>query len=417
MKNVPLILLSCFTFLFVSCSNEDDAPKETAVFAVPVIETLAAIRSNVSVTSARQTNSEGKIYVTEDYLFYIAKEEGVHVFDNQNPASPQNIAFINLEGVHDIAVKGNHLYADNFVDLLVFDISDINNIALEQTLENAVAFSVQYPSEEAQFYDYSISPQEGELVTGFRLETRERPDEDLFYDAMPGGAENTVGSGSPVGTAGSYAKFQINKNALYTVSDYDLKVFNIATPTAVFFDKSVYMNTWFGGGIFETLFRQGDYLFIGATNGMHVVNAEDEFNPYFLSGFSHATACDPVVVDGTTAYITVRGGSICGAIEDQVNVIDITDIANPALLSTYLLSQPYGLGIRNNILYVCSATEGLEVFDASNTSGLELKNSYDDAVKDVIPLESHLIAVGSNKIIQYNYGANFTLELISEINF
>jgi len=417
MKTLPLFLFSCLSLLFVSCSNEDDAQKETAVFAVPVIETLADIRNNVSVTSARQTNSYGKIYVTEDYLFYIAKEEGVHVFDNQNPASPQNIAFINLEGVHDIAVKGNHLYADNFVDLVVFDISDINNITMEQTLENAVTFSPEYPQEDAEFYAYEAYPQEGEIVTGFRLENRERPDEDLYYDAMPGGAENTIGNGGQVGTGGSYAKFQINKNALYTVSEYDLKVFNIASPTAIYFDKSVYMNTWFGGGIFETLFRQGDYLFIGATNGMHIVNALDEFNPYFMSGFSHATACDPVVVDGNTAYITVRGGSTCGAIQDQVNVIDITDIGNPTLLSTYLLSQPYGLGIRNNILYVCSATEGLEVFDASNTSGLLLKNSYADNVKDVIPLESHLITVGSNKIIQYRYGPDFTLEPISEINF
>jgi hypothetical protein len=177
------------------------------------------------------------------------------------------------------------------------------------------------------------------------------------------------------------------------------------------------MDQWFGGGEFETLFRQKDYLFVGSTSGMYVVDAADEFNPHFISGFSHATACDPVVVSGNTAYITVRGGSSCGAIEDQVNVIDVTDIANPALLSTTLLDHPYGLGIKDSILYVCCGTGGLKVYDASNSMNLILENSYDGHFTDVIPMSTHLIAVGSDKIIQYAYGNNFTLEPLSTVNF
>ena len=140
------------------------------------------------------------------------------------------------------------------------------------------------------------------------------------------------------------------------------------------------------------------------------------FFPYFVSGFSHATACDPVVVFANTAYITVRGGSTCGAIEDQVNVIDITNIENPTLISTYLLSDPRGLGIKDNVLYVC-ADGNLNVFNATNSAELTLQNTYSDGVQDVIALNSHLIAVGNNKIIQYNYGENHSLEQISVVNF
>ena len=105
--------------LFTASCDQDDDNAGLAKFAVPTVKSLAEIRSSVSVTSAQPTQSNGKIYVAENYLFYIAKESGVHVFDNTNPSSPQNIAFINLAGVHDIAVKGNYLFADNFVDLLV----------------------------------------------------------------------------------------------------------------------------------------------------------------------------------------------------------------------------------------------------------------------------------------------------------
>nr|MBP8158125.1 hypothetical protein [Flavobacterium sp.] len=203
---------------------------------------------------------------------------------------------------------------------------------------------------------------------------------------------------------------------LYTIDSYKLNVFNISDPINAFFDKEIYMTQWFGGGEFETLFIQKDFLFVGSTTGMYTVNAEDEFNPYFVSGFSHATACDPVVVYLNTAYITVRGGSSCGAIEDQINVIDVADIANPTLLSTYLLDEPYGLGIKNNVLYVGCGANGLKVFDAVNSASLTLENTYPGNVKDIIPLDSHLIVVGDNHIKQYNYGPNFTLTLISEIN-
>ena len=413
MKKIYLFIVFVISVLTVSCNKEDNT--ELAKFAVPTLKSLTQIRSDVSVTAAKQTNSDGKIYVTEDYLFYIAQESGVHVFNNANPSAPVNIAFINLEGVHDISVKGNYLFADNFVDLLVFDISDIQNITLVRTIQNTVAFFPEYP-EDAEFYDYTVNPTGDEIITGFTVEMKDRPEGQAI--ALAGDALATFESSNtaPIGIGGSYARFQINQDALYTIDSYKLNVFNIADPVNAFFDKEVYMTQWLGGGEFETLFIQKDILFIGSTNGMYTVDAEDEFNPYFVSGFSHATACDPVVVFGNTAYITVRGGSTCGAIEDQINVIDVTDIAAPTLLSTYLLDEPYGLGIKNSVLYVACGNNGLKIFNASNSANLTLENTYAGNVKDIIPLNSHLITVGDNHIKQYNYGPNYTLTLISEID-
>lgn len=402
--------------LFLSSCSSDDDSGEKALFAVPVVKSLTEIRDGITVSAARQTNSDGKIYVSEDYLFYIAKEQGVHIFNNQDPSAPVNISFINLEGVHDIAVKGNYLYADNFIDLVVFDISDINNITLVQTVANSIEFSPAFP-EDVAYYDYTIQPGNGEIIVGYKEEMRNVPDEryQTFYeDAM---AEATSGGANSVGTGGSYAKFQINDNALYTTDYYSLNVFNIAVPEQTVFNKKVYMDQWFGGGMFETLFKRKDFLFVGSTTGMFVVDATDEFNPVFISGFSHATACDPVVVNENLAYITVRGGTSCGAIEDQVNVIDISNINNPTLISTTLLNQPYGLGIKGNTLYVCCGSEGLKVFNATNSSILSLENTYTGNLTDVIPMDSHLIAVGPNKIEQYAYGDNFTLVPISTVSF
>lgn len=404
-----LLLFLFLGSIFTSCNND----YETALFAVPTYKSLAEIRSSIAIESARNTNSDGKIYVTENYLFYIGQDEGIHVFNNQDSSAPQNIAFIKIEGVHDIAVKGNYLFADNYIDLLVFDISDINTITLTQTLENVLNFSPIYPTD-AEFYDYNATANDGELLVGYNLEYKERPEYDDSIFMETDGLTNTSGSG--VGVGGSYAKFQIRNDALYTLDNWKLNIFNIAAPIQTYFDHYTYFDSWFGGD-FETLFIQKQYMFIGSTTGMHIVDIIDEFNPQYVSGFSHATACDPVVVNQNTAYITVRGSSTCGAIEDQINVIDISNISQPILSSTYLYDEPYGLGYHNNTLYVCSSTEGLSVFDTTDPNNLVLKQNYDLAVKDLIPLNSHLIAVGNQKIIQFSYEDNYQLEVISEVNF
>ncbi len=404
-------LIVLFCTLLLSCTKEENN-EEKVLFAVPKIQSLQDIRNAVKVTSPKNTSSNGKIYVTENLLFYISQEQGIHVFNNLNPLAPQNIAFIELQGVHDIAVKENYLYADNFVDLVVFDLSNINAITHVNTLQNVINFYPKIP-QEAVYYDYMVYPNEGEIITGFVLESKPIPENmNMASDALA----EAFNSSTSVGVGGSYARFQINNNALYTLENYKLNVFNILNPAEPFFDKDIYMNFWIGTGEFETLFKQKEFLFVGATTGMFVVDASDAFNPQFISGFSHATACDPVVVYGNTAYITVRGGNTCGAIEDQINIIDISDIYNPILLSAYLIDNPYGLGVFNNRLYVC-ANQSLHVFDATNANLIELKNTYLDEVYDVIPLNTHLIAVGNQKIVQYEYGNNFSLNKISETMF
>ena len=151
MKSIYLLAL-CFFSIFISSCESEETNKEQVKFAVPKLRSLAAIRNNVYVSSAKQTKSDGKIYVAENFLFYIAKEQGVHVFNNTNPSVPQNSVFINIEGVHDISVKGNYLFADNFFDLLVFDISNIQNITLVKTVENVISFSPVYPIDAQNYH-------------------------------------------------------------------------------------------------------------------------------------------------------------------------------------------------------------------------------------------------------------------------
>ncbi len=420
-KILPLVLFVAVCLQLTSCNNDDDISVETVAVTVPVIKSKSEFRNSITIGDAQPTNSDGKIYVYTDLLFYIAQNSGIHIFNNQNPASPVNLAFIQLDGVNDISVKNNILYADNYMDLVVFDISDLSNIQLVNTEEDMLPHYATFPND-VLYYQGNLYPaSEDEFVAGYTTVqmTREEVESnvniydwstDVFLELFDGAVLS-----NEVGVGGSYAKFQIFNNALYTISDYSLLTFDITNYNSITQVSETWMNAWFGGEL-ETTFIRKDYMFIGATNGMHIVGLQDEFNPAYTSSFLHATGCDPVVVEETTAYITVRGGNSCGAIEDQVNVIDVSDISSPVEYSTYFLSSPYGLGVKDNVLYVCN-DNGINVFNAANPSSLVLENTYNVNSKDVIPLESHLISVGENVIHQYNYTSNFGLELIGTVQF
>jgi len=78
-----------------------------------------------------------KIYYKDSLIFVGEAQKGIHVIDNRNSAEPERIAFISIQGNSDISIKGNLLYANNLADLVVLNISDINNVELVSRVEGA----------------------------------------------------------------------------------------------------------------------------------------------------------------------------------------------------------------------------------------------------------------------------------------
>ena len=202
-----------------------------------------------------------------------------------------------------------------------------------------------------------------------------------------------------VGVGGSLARFQIVDNYLYTVGSNEMAIFNIsnlAQPTLA--------NTQYAGWNIETMFQADGYLYLGGTNGMYIYSLINPSFPEYISEFTHWEGCDPVVVEGDYAYLTLRGGNLCGQQESVLEVIDISNKSNPELLATYTLVNPYGLGLKDDLLFVCDGTAGLKIFNKSNPLDIQLLTEYQDIQsKDVIPLENSLIIVGDETLYQYGY--------------
>ena len=387
----------------LSCDKNDDADYEFVQVATPQLMSKTAFRSSVEVIAPKTIEEPGKIYVYQDYIFVGDVHSGIHIIDNSDPKSPKAIKFIQIPGNEDISVKDNFLYADSATDLVVFDISDINNVSIIEQLEDVFnVYNYDIPVE-AEAVDYGKFDFDDDIIVGWTLTTERRKKVDNTIDkALDDGVVLSAGAESTTGTGGSLARFQIVDNYLYTVGNYEMAIFNIQNLA-----EPVLSNTQYAGWNIETMFQAEGYLYLGSTNGMYIYNLVNPSSPEFVSDFKHWEGCDPVVVDGDYAYLTLRGGNLCGQLESVLEVIDISDKTNPTLAARYNLENPYGLGIKNNMLYVCDGTAGLKLFERETPEDLRLVNSLKDIqAKDVIPLEKSLIMIGEKTLYQYEYIEN-----------
>ncbi len=119
--------------------------------------------------------------------------------------------------------------------------------------------------------------------------------------------------------------------------------------------------------------------------------------------------------------MTLRDGTFCEGFNNQLDVIDITDLTNPFLVKTYPMDNPHGLSIRNNTLYLCEGEHGLKVFDIENVE--RIANNKLDHVKDfdaydviAIPNKEVVMVIGKDGFYQFDTSDDSKLEEISVIN-
>ncbi len=219
-------------------------------------------------------------------------------------------------------------------------------------------------------------------------------------------------SDSNIGIGGSMARFTIVGDFLYTVDSYSLQSYDITDQVNPVFRDKVEL----GWGI-ETIFPYGDNLFIGAQNGMHIYSLETKETPSWISTYQHVTSCDPVVVQGNYAFVTLRGGSECQGFNNQLDIIDINNLSNPTLFKTYPMINPHGLGVDGNCLFITEGDYGLKMFDISNLDQIQLIKHFKDLSSvDVIPFMDVLMVIGSDGFHQYNYDCELgEIEYISTI--
>lgn len=215
------------------------------------------------------------------------------------------------------------------------------------------------------------------------------------------------------GTGGSMARFAITGNTLYIVSRQSLEVYDITDGG----NPSKSARRDIGVGI-ETIFPYQQNLFIGAADGMYIFNNATPNNPVYLSKYTHVLSCDPVVVQGKYAYVTLRAGVNCrpGVSVSSLDVIDISDPTRPQQVSSRRMEMPFGLGVSGNKLFVCEGDKGLRIMDISNPAEPAYKTFFQEIpAYDVIVRNNHLIVTGNKGLFQYKYDDSDSIQFLSKI--
>lgn len=196
---------------------------------------------------------------------------------------------------------------------------------------------------------------------------------------------------------GSTAKFATSGNNLYIIDQFKLLTYDVSNDNEIVFQHRLELNT----NQLETIFPFGDHLFLGSTTGVLIIDISNPALPKYVSEYQHVLSCDPVVTDGNFAYVTLRSGNFCGQTDDELQVLDISDINNPEIIARQRLTSPKGLAINNNILYVCD--EGIRIFDVSNKSDIqEISFIPNIPANDVIFHDNQLLVTADNGFYQFD---------------
>jgi hypothetical protein len=410
MKNYSissLILILTVSGSFFSCQDEITTTY-TYRAMVPVYLAMSDVRARqVVIEPGKELENPGKIYLYGDYLLINEPQEGIHILDNTNPSSPINLNFIPIEGNVDLAVNNSMLYADNYVDLLVFDISNIRSIKQVERVKDV--FNHMYSNSDTgvilTFKDSVITSTSDQrfINNGF-----------FESNASLGFASNFSGAAQSYGQGGSMARFTLMSGHLYAVDDYSLRVFDVKVPAK----PKHLQNIELGWGI-ETIFPFQEKLFIGSNTGMHIYDTSKPSNPIKMSVFEHLTACDPVVVNKDYAFVTLRSGNTCWNGPNELQVVDIKNLREPKLVKAYPMLNPHGLALSGDHLYIAEGQHGLKSFNVANVMGIDQNQlEFLKSMKsvDIIPGPKSLIVIGPDGVCQFDYTKPDKLKPLSCIN-
>jgi hypothetical protein len=418
-KNQTIPAVAIFLFMlpigFSACIKDKCRKTHTYTFYTPVYKSKSEVLGNIKSNVPRDIVNPGKLYIFGNYIFLNEVDKGVHVIDNSNPSLPRNLAFIDIPGDVDLAVKGNILYADMYNDLVAVDISNPLNAVLRKTIPAI------FP--ERQYGNGFVAQGDQVIVDWKRVDTTitescdgrggwgpVRGDILMFANNASAGAAQSP-TKSLTGIGGSMARFTIVNNFMYAVDRHMLRSISVTNAADPVLTGSIN-----AGWDIETIYPFKNKLFIGSMGGMFIFDITNPASPVSQSTFVHARACDPVIADDNYAFVTLRSGSNCGPTSNELQIINVQNVLAPSLVKTYPMTGPQGLSKDNNLLFICDGTAGLKAYNAADIMNLQLVKTISGMeTYDVIAYDNRAIVVAKDGLYQYDYTDINNIRLLSKI--
>jgi hypothetical protein len=394
MKKLVIVLLIGCVSSFYSCTNDIVSSEITFTRATPIYEDLNALRTIPLEGAVRDISDPGKVYLSDNLILIGEENQGIHVLDNSNPENPRAVSFIQIPQNKEFYVDGNFIYAESAYDMLKIDISTISSPRLAGRIEHA--------------FGPGIDNDLGQSLIGFTFEEVTEtftsddvlwnqifPNDVAYFDyqrqLIPKSAVPSSFIGNSSNAIGTINRIAKAKDHIYAISSQQLTTIEDGSNFGLISNRDI-------GWAMETIYPQGDNLFIGSQNNMQILDISDPSQPTEQGWFNHATACDPVLPVGSTTYVTLRSDpeSNCPGDESALLVINTSDVRTPWQIQEIGMISPFGMTLIGDKLYVGEGANGLKVFDATDREFLT-EISFDTSVQayDIIahPTNNNLILV------------------------
>ena len=405
-------IVSTLVLVFLAgCNKLPLSKKNTTTYTIykAIYKPKSEALSSLNGDAARAMKDVGRIALLGNYIYLNETDKGIHIIDNANPAHPVQIAFLDIPGNQNVAVRGNILYADMYADLLALDISNPKNVILKTRLPNLFQMRT--------YVNGNFINDDQVVVAWETKDTTVSWDTPLYGGICPNCSmqDKALAAAAPGAnsTSGSMAGMVLVNDYLYAIAEpHSIGIVSVANASA-----PELKNQFFAGFDLETMYPFNNKLFLGSASGMFMFDLTNPENPAQLGTFSHGRACDPVITDGKFAYVTLHAGTMCGGAANELNVVDVQNLMNPQLLSTYELTSPTGLSKDGDLLFVCDASSGVRIFDAATPNNLKQLKTID--VKDgydVMASNGHAIIVAKDGLYQYDYSDLNNIKRLSVFN-
>ncbi|MBN1328958.1 MAG: hypothetical protein JXA54_05750 [Candidatus Heimdallarchaeota archaeon] len=416
------------------------------------------------------TYDSGSIYTTNLYLkesiLFISKgSSGFEVINVSNPYKPVRLYQQSYYYVREIAVSDNYLFAtDSYMDLRVFDISDLSYIQyitsinigasgsfglkyvdhyifLANGIEGLKIYDVEDPlhpvlagynnSYGASFFEISIQNNICYLI--------DIDNNIITFDVS--NVSNPIYLGNYTGQ--DYDDFFVEDNFIYLIGkNMGLEILNCTNPanitsiyslsfygepTSIFKkEHNLFIADWinclkiidvsnktqpiqirnFGNGeLIESFIYNNCAYLVDSQLGLIILNITDPANPKKISSYKDEGFITSVYVVEDLAFISIS--------ENGFKILNITDISNPAVLSHfYDGGYAYDIYASSSRVYLADGDDGLEIYDITNVlAPVKIGSSYFSSPSSVsFSAHKMIIESGFAYVIDYSEGL-FVIEI------
>lgn len=117
---IKLLTLIISATTLTSCPTPPPTTNYTPVY----IERID-LETSIRTLAPKPIKTASKIITINDLILIVNQYKGIHIINNSTIQSPENISYIVIPGVKDIACRDGIIYANSAIDLIAIDISNI----------------------------------------------------------------------------------------------------------------------------------------------------------------------------------------------------------------------------------------------------------------------------------------------------